>query len=153
LEKYAVRMGNGTNHRMGLCDGLLIKDNHLAGIRAGESGSKDETLWKKVAERIGLFRAQHPKIAVEIEVDTLEQLEFAFTCYPDIVLLDNMNLDQLRSAVNRRNMLGMKTLLEASGGVNLTTIRSIAETRVDRISIGALTHSATALDIGLDYVT
>ena len=146
LEKYAVAMGGGTNHRMGLHDGMLIKDNHLACL----PGSPAE-VWKQVAEALQRFRKDRPKILVEIEVDTLEQLEFAFPL-ADIVLLDNMTLDQLRSAVARRNEAFPKVRLEASGGVNLQTVRSIAETGVDRISIGALTHSAPALDIGLDYL-
>jgi nicotinate-nucleotide pyrophosphorylase (carboxylating) len=143
LEKYAVRTGGGTNHRMGLFDGLLIKDNHLACL-AG-------TVWDEVESRLTEFRKVYPHLPVEIEVDTLDQLERALPL-ADIVLLDNMTLDQLRIAVERRNRAFPKARLEASGGVNLQTVRGIAETGVDRISVGALTHSAPALDIGLDYV-
>ena len=144
LEKYAVRCGGGTNHRVGLFDGILIKDNHIAGLG-------DPTT--AVRRSVELARA-HPSssgLPIEVEVDTLDQLEQVLPASPDIVLLDNMTLDQLRVAVFRRDVLSPDTKLEASGGVNLGTIRAVAETEVDRISVGALTHSATALDIGLDY--
>jgi nicotinate-nucleotide pyrophosphorylase (carboxylating) len=144
LEKYAVRMGGGTNHRVGLYDGILIKDNHLAGL------GDPSTAVKRAVE---LARA-HPGNAglpVEVEVDSLEQLEQALAVRPEIVLLDNMPPDQLRAAVARRNVVAPSTLLEASGGVNLSTVRAIAEAGVDRISVGAVTHSAPALDIALDY--
>ncbi|VTS06671.1 carboxylating nicotinate-nucleotide diphosphorylase [Tuwongella immobilis] len=142
LEKYAVRMGGGTNHRIGLYDGILIKDNHLAALQPREQA---------VALAIAAAREHAPDLFVEIEVDSLEQLAQALPCHPEIVLLDNMSNAQLREAVALRNTHSPTTRLEASGGVNLTTIRGIAETGVDRISVGALTHSATALDIGLDY--
>ena len=144
LEKYAVRMGGGINHRIGLYDGILIKDNHLAGYPDPKTA---------VVQAVNAAR-QYPGNAglpVEVEVDTLEQLEQALTVLPEIVLLDNMTLDQLRQAVARRNAVAPGVQLEASGGVTLSTIRAIAETGVDRISVGALTHSAPALDIGLDY--
>jgi len=145
LEKYAVRMGGGTNHRMGLFDGVLIKDNHLAAMG---------TVEEPVIEAIQRARASvGTGLPIEVEVDTLMQLEKALLSKPDIVLLDNMTPDQLRLAVKRRDAASPTTKLEASGGVNLDTIRSIAETGVDRISIGAITHSATSLDIGLDYGT
>jgi nicotinate-nucleotide pyrophosphorylase (carboxylating) len=144
LEKYAVRQGGGHNHRMGLYDGVLIKDNHLAAVGAGPSA---------VAEAVRRARAMHgTSIPLEIEVDDLEQLEVALRERPDIVLLDNMTPEQLREAVTRRNNGAPGVLLEASGGVTLDTVRTIAETGVDRISVGALTHSAPALDIGLDYL-
>lgn len=139
LEKYAVRAGGGTNHRIGLYDGVLIKDNHLAGLNGDVRGAVD------------FARAANPGLPIEVEVDTLAQLDMALAADADIVLLDNMTSDQMREAVARRG--SAKTLLEASGGVNLTTVRDIAATGVDRISIGALTHSATALDIALDYGT
>jgi len=146
LEKYAVRAGGGTNHRIGLYDAILIKDNHIAGL--GDPATA-------VERSVDLARAfpGNQGLAVEIEVDTLEQLERALSAKPEIVLLDNMTLEQLRSAVARRNAASPATRLEASGGVNLTTIRSIAETGVDRISVGAITHSAPALDIALDYLS
>jgi nicotinate-nucleotide pyrophosphorylase (carboxylating) len=141
LEKYAVRLGGGHNHRLGLYDEILIKDNHLAAL----TGHEDP-----VAEAVRLARQKHSTaVPLEIEVDTLAQLENA---KPDMVLLDNMSLDDLRQAVRRRKEIAPSVLLEASGGVTLETVRSIAETGVDRISVGALTHSAPALDIGLDYL-
>lgn len=144
LEKYAVRQGGGHNHRMGLYDGILIKDNHLAAL----AGHPDP-----VGEVVRLAREKHnTSVPVEIEVDTLEQLESALKARPDIILLDNMRPAELRQAVRRRNELAPGVLLESSGGVTLDTLRALAETGVDRISIGALTHSAPALDIGLDYV-
>jgi nicotinate-nucleotide pyrophosphorylase (carboxylating) len=142
LEKYAVRAGGGTNHRVGLYDGILIKDNHLAGL--GGDVRRAVEAARQYPGNAGLL--------VEVEVDTLEQLEVALAVKADIVLLDNMTLDQLRDAVVRRDAVSPGVLLEASGGVNLTTVRDIAATGVDRISVGALTHSAPALDIGLDYV-
>ncbi|MBX9623602.1 MAG: carboxylating nicotinate-nucleotide diphosphorylase [Gemmataceae bacterium] len=142
LEKYAVRMGGGTNHRLGLYDGVLIKDNHLAGM-GGDVRQAVETA-RSAAGNEGL--------PVEVEVDTLEQLEEALAARADIVLLDNMTSEQMRAAVRRRDAVSPVTLLEASGGVNLSTVAAIAATGVDRISVGALTHSAPALDIGLDYL-
>jgi nicotinate-nucleotide pyrophosphorylase (carboxylating) len=143
LEKYAVRCGGGHNHRMGLGDGILIKDNHLAALGGGTNA---------VAEAVRLARQKYgAAYPLEIEVDDFIQLDAALAALPDIVLLDNMNPDQLREAVRRRNATAPGVQLEASGGVTLTTIRGIAETGVDRVSVGALTHSAPALDIGLDY--
>jgi nicotinate-nucleotide pyrophosphorylase (carboxylating) len=140
LEKYAVRCGGGKNHRMGLYDGILVKDNHLAALGGGRTAFA----------RLPLALDKH-RLSLEIEVDTLEQLDWALECTPDIILLDNMNVGQLREAVRRRQQAGSNVLLEASGGVTLDTVRAIAETGIDRISVGALTHSATALDVGLDY--
>ena len=143
LEKYAVRVGGGTNHRIGLFDGILIKDNHLADL------ARHETHPLRVAvERAR--RAAPPKTILEIEVDSLNQLDEALSASPDIVLLDNMTVDTLRQAVKTRDRLAPRVLLEASGGVNLETVSAIAQTGVDRISIGALTHSAPVLDIALD---
>lgn len=142
LEKYAVRCGGGTNHRMGLFDGILIKDNHIAGL--GMGGVANAVLKARSDKR-------NYGLSVEIEVDSLEQLEEALSVTPEIVLLDNMPPDVMRIAVNRRNAISPQTKLEASGGINLNTIRAAAETGVDRISVGAITHSATALDIALDY--
>jgi nicotinate-nucleotide pyrophosphorylase (carboxylating) len=146
LEKYAVRCGGGQNHRMGLYDAILIKDNHLAAMRH----------WS-IADAVGEARANQlgSRMSVEVEVDSLEQLDEVLAAHPqsrpDIVLLDNMTADQMREAVARRNAVAPQVLLEASGGVNLETVRAIAETGVDRISVGALTHSAPALDIALDF--
>jgi nicotinate-nucleotide pyrophosphorylase (carboxylating) len=142
LEKYAVRAGGGTNHRVGLYDGVLIKDNHLAGI--GGDVRRAVEAARQYPGNAGL--------PVEVEVDTLDQLEHALAVKADIVLLDNMSSEQLRAAVARRDAIAPDVQLEASGGVTLATIRDIAATGVDRISVGALTHSAPALDIGLDYL-
>ena len=140
LEKYAVRQGGGHNHRVGLADGILIKDNHLAGLGLGA-----------IATAARAARAGAAGLTVEVEVDTLTQLREALAESPDIVLLDNMPPSVLREAVAMRDSLAPHVLLEASGGVNLVTVRAIAETGVDRISVGALTHSAPALDLALDY--
>jgi nicotinate-nucleotide pyrophosphorylase (carboxylating) len=141
LEKYAVRAGGGHNHRVGLYDGILIKDNHLAGL--GGEVRKAVRLARSLPANAGL--------PVEVEVDSLDQLAHALAEKPEIVLLDNMWPDQLRRAVAMRNQTSPTTRLEASGGVTLETVRAIAETGVDRISVGAMTHSAPALDIALDY--
>jgi nicotinate-nucleotide pyrophosphorylase (carboxylating) len=141
LEKYAVRMGGGTNHRMGLHDGILIKDNHLAGLGGDVP--------KAIAAARGF--PGNAGLSVIVEVDTLDQLDAALPCRPEVVLLDNMTPETMRAAVARRDAVAPGTLLEASGGVNLVTVREIAATGVDRISVGALTHSAPALDIALDY--
>ncbi len=146
LEKYAVRCGGGKNHRMGLYDGVLVKDNHLAALGGGADAFRR---LREELDRSG-FWGDRP-VPLEIEVDRLDQLDGAFACRPDVVLLDNMTLEMLREAVRLRTAHAPKVLLEASGGVNLDTIRAIAETGVDRISVGALTHSAPALDIALDY--
>ena len=144
LEKYAVECGGGVNHRVGLYDMILIKDNHLAGLSDHAN---------PLAHAIQQARTHFPSLTVEIEVDTLEQFQQALHENPDIILLDNMSNEQLRTAVSKRNEAKSSCFLEASGGVNLTTIRDIAATGVDRISVGAITHSATALDIGLDFGT
>ena len=136
LEKRAVRLGGGTNHRFGLDDAILIKDNHIAaagGIEAVMTRAKENV----------------PHLtAIEIEVDTLDQLAEALPFSPDAVLLDNMSPDTLREAVA---MIDGRCKAEASGGVNLDTVADIAATGVDYISVGALTHSAVNLDVGLDY--
>ena len=145
LEKYAVRCGGGTNHRLGLYDGVLIKDNHLAAWVRGQGNAT-------IADAIRQARAVSPSgIAIEVEVDTLEQLRDALTAGPEIVLLDNMEPTTLLEAVRLRDEAAPTTRLEASGGITLSNVREIAETGVDRISIGALTHSAPALDIAFDW--
>jgi nicotinate-nucleotide pyrophosphorylase (carboxylating) len=148
LEKYAVRAGGGSNHRFGLFDAVLIKDNHLAWMtEADETHSRDT-----VAAAIALGRTRTPPgTTIEIEVDSLDQFDRALHCSPDIILIDNLGPEQIAEAVRRRDALAPRVQLEASGGVNLQSVRAIAETGVDRISVGALTHSARALDIGLDY--
>jgi nicotinate-nucleotide pyrophosphorylase (carboxylating) len=154
LEKYAVRCGGAHNHRTGLFDAVLIKDNHLA-LLAEAEGTRKMNPGEAVAYARQRIRELRPSEAeamiVEVEVDSLEQLDQVLPEQPDIVLLDNMTNDQLREAVARRDRTGFDVELEASGGVNLETIAGIAETGVERISVGAITHSAVALDVGLDW--
>ncbi len=149
LEKYAVRCGGGTNHRMGLYDAVLIKDNHLAGVeRHHLAGVVFEQL-NRLADR-GIKPA-----FIEVEADTLQQVEELYKVVGiDVILLDNFSLDAIRQAVALRDEVGLrgKVALEASGGVTLPNVRSLAETGVDRISVGAITHSATALDLSLERV-
>ncbi len=153
LEKYAVRCGGGRNHRLGLFDGILIKDNHLASRAAADGTLLDPgtavNTAREFLESGGIKFEQSPLI--EIEVDTLEQLRAALPASPNIVLLDNMGVETLREAVALRDAINPSVELEASGGVNLRTIGGIAATGVDRISVGALTHSAINLDLGLDW--
>ena len=144
LQKYAVACGGGGTHRIGLYDAVLIKDNHLA-----------ETPLEKLADRLGAAtahaRANWPGLKfVEVEVDTLEQLAEVLKAPIDIALLDNMPPPELAAAVKMRDAVAPEVELEASGGINLDTIGDIARSGVDRISVGALTHSAPSLDIGLD---
>ena len=140
LEKYAVRCGGGTNHRMGLSDMALVKDNHVAA-----AGS--------VTEAFRRVRDLAAGIAVEIEVDTLDGLREAIAAGADEVLIDNFTPDEMRQAVAIRNQLDSAVRLEASGGLTLETARIVAETGVDYIAVGELTHSARVLDIGLDLST
>ncbi len=141
LEKRAVVDGGGTNHRLGLHDRAMVKDNHLV----AEGGPT------ALQAAILRLKDQHPAVEVELEADRLDQVrEFLAMDGVDHILLDNMSLDDLRAAVGMRGE-GARPLLEASGGVNLETVRGIAETGVDFISVGALTHSAPALDLGLDF--
>ncbi|MFM9966065.1 MAG: carboxylating nicotinate-nucleotide diphosphorylase [Planctomycetaceae bacterium] len=145
LEKYAVRCGGATNHRLGLHDGVLIKDNHLAAwVRHGGANT--------IAGAVRQARFLSPSdVAIEVEVDTLDQLRDALAGGPDIVLLDNMSPPTLLEAVRLRDKMARSVRLEASGGITLTSIREIAKCGVDRISIGALTHSSPALDIAFDW--
>jgi nicotinate-nucleotide pyrophosphorylase (carboxylating) len=139
LEKYAVACGGGGNHRFGLFDMVLIKDNHLAALAGEQPNPIAAAVWKA--------RAEYPKLRVEVEVETLEQVEQAIAAGADILLLDNMPLERMREAVR---LVGRRRLTEASGGVTLDTVRQIAETGVNFISVGALTHSAPAVDIALE---
>ncbi len=146
LEKYAVRCGGGSLHRLGLYDAALYKDNHLAGIPPGE-------LAPTLDRAIRHARAAGPLGFVEVEVDTLDQLREVLgieTGLVDCVLLDNMTPAEVREAVAVRDDLAPSVGLEASGGVNESTVRALAETGVERISVGALTHSTVSLDVGLD---
>jgi nicotinate-nucleotide pyrophosphorylase (carboxylating) len=149
LEKYAVRCGGGTNHRTGLFDAVLIKDNHLA--QAAHQGISAADAVRRARRFLAACGPSRTADIVEVEVDTLEQLDAVLPQQPDIILLDNMSCAQLREAVRRRDASGVAVELEASGGVRLSTVREIAETGIERISVGALTHSATTLDVGLDW--
>jgi nicotinate-nucleotide pyrophosphorylase (carboxylating) len=144
LEKYAVRAGGGMNHRVGLYDGLLVKDNHLAAVPARQLSSHLSAIVQK-------SRAEAPDRLVEVEVDTAEQFrEVLKVAGVDVILLDNMDCPGMSRCVAARDEAGSKVELEASGGITLETVRSVAECGVDRIAVGAITHSAPALDIGLD---
>ena len=140
LEKYAVACGGGQNHRFGLYDMILIKDNHLAALR-------DE---RPNAVAAAVLRAKRacPALKVEVEADNLEQVAQAAEAGADIILLDNMSMPQLEAAVE---VVGGRALTEASGGINLSNVRQVAESGVDLISVGALTHSARSVDLGLDF--
>jgi nicotinate-nucleotide pyrophosphorylase (carboxylating) len=146
LDKYAVRCGGGHNHRTGLFDGLLVKDNHIANIPLRE-------LRDYLSGVVNRSRSEDPSRLIEIEVDSLEQLQEVLKVdNVHVILLDNMDCPRMETAVRMRDEAGRKgqVELEASGGVTLETVRSIASTGVERIAVGALTHSAPALDVGLD---
>lgn len=154
LEKWAVRCGGGHNHRTGLYDAVLIKDNHLAcrgQLRQADPLDLAQLVRAARDNAIAMRPELRSTLIVEVEVDTLDQLEQVLPAQPDIVLLDNMPPQMLRQAVAIRDQRGPAVELEASGGVRLETIRQIAETGVDRISVGAMTHQATAVDLGLDW--
>ncbi len=139
LEKEAVLAGGGTNHRIGLYDMVMVKDNHIAANSISH-----------LHERILRFKRDHPDIKIELEADTLEQVELFLTLPKiDVILLDNMDLESFRNAVR---ITAGRVKLEASGGVNLSTVAAIAETGVDFISVGALTHSAPAVDISMEVL-
>jgi nicotinate-nucleotide pyrophosphorylase (carboxylating) len=146
LDKYAVRCGGGMNHRIGLYDGLLVKDNHVAAVPLRD-------LSRFLSETIDRSRAEAPDRFIEVEVDTLDQLREVLTVDGiHAILLDNMDCPRMEQAVTMRDAAGRKgaVALEASGGVTLDTVRQIAVSGVDRIAVGAVTHSAPALDIGFD---
>jgi nicotinate-nucleotide pyrophosphorylase (carboxylating) len=146
LEKYAVRAGGGENHRIGLFDAVLIKDNHLAGVPI-------KSLSAKLSAVVGQSRAEDAPRVIEVEVDSLDQLrEVLRVDGIHVILLDNMDCPRMQTAVEMRDKAGKKgkVSLEASGGVTLETVRPIALTGVERISVGAITHSAPALDIGME---
>lgn len=136
LDKYAVVCGGGVNHRMGLYDAVMVKDNHYLG--------------RRLAEGARALRRLHPGVPLIVECDAISQLPQALALRPEVVLLDNMSPGRLRAAIRRIRRDSPRTKIEVSGGVNLKTVRSLARTGPDRISIGALTHSAPALDLGLD---
>ena len=135
LEKFAVRMGGGVNHRLSLSQAALIKDNHI--MAAGS-----------ISEAFNAIKKMYPDKSIEIEVDSIDQLKEAITLKPDLILLDNMSTDQCSEAVSITNGL---VKLEASGGIAITNAKAYAATGVDYLAIGSLTHSAPALDIGLDF--
>jgi nicotinate-nucleotide pyrophosphorylase (carboxylating) len=140
FEKYAVACGGGRNHRLGLFDLVFIKDNHLAALRDAQPNA--------IAAAVRRAREKYPQLKIEVEADTLDQAGQAADAGADIILLDNMNPVQLRLAVQK---VKGRAKTEASGGVNLGNVQTIAKTGVDFISVGALTHSARAVDIGLDF--
>lgn len=140
FEKYAVACGGGTNLRLGLFDMILIKDNHLAALRNEKPNA--------IAAAVLRAHKKFPKLKIEVEADTLQQVTQAVDAGADFILLDNMDLKSLRAAVK---IVAGRAQTEASGGVNLQTVHAIAQTGVDFISVGALTHSARAVDIGLDF--
>ena len=140
-EKYAVRMGGGTNHRLDLADGILIKDNHLAALRARE---------RDIADAVRLAREAHPGMRIEVEVEDVEEAREAIKAGADELLLDNMSPGEMRNVVTLVAGRNPRPVLEASGGITLANARLIAETGVDYISMGAITHSAPALDMSLE---
>ena len=141
VEKYAVRMGGGTNHRLDLADGVLIKDNHLAALRARGLG---------VGDAVRLAREANPGMRIEIEVTAVEEAREALAAAADELLLDNMTLETMREVVALAAACDPRPALEASGGITLVSARAVAETGVDFISMGAITHSAPALDLSLE---
>ena len=139
LDKYSVRMGGGYNHRLNLADGILIKDNHIQANAFREMGLKEVI-------QLALARASHT-IKVEVEVEDMEQVNAALEAGAHIIMLDNMSVSEMAEATK---VIGDKAIVEASGGITYDTVRAVAETGVDLISIGGLTHSVHALDISLD---
>ena len=156
LAKYAVRAGGGNNHRINLADGAMIKDNHLAAMTHGTNGENNSDvvpLGEQLTESIIRLREKLPKgIPIVVEVDHMAQYKKVLPICPDIVLLDNMELFELRQAVQFRNELASKVCLEATGGITLKNIQQVALTGVERISVGALTHSSSGLDMAMDWV-
>lgn len=140
LEKYAVACGGGHNHRLGLHDQILIKDNHLVSLRDEKPNA--------IGAAVQRARGAYPSLKVEVEADSIQQVGEAIAAGADIILLDNMPPEVLKQAVA---LIGKRAITEASGGVTIKTVRCIAETGVDFISVGALTHSAKAMDIALDF--
>lgn len=136
MEKYAVRMGGGTNHRFGLFDGILIKDNHIEAVG-------------NIKDAVALAKAGHHLARIEVEVENLKELQDAIEAGADIIMLDNMSVEDMREAVK---VSAGRVILEASGNINLSNVREIAETGVDLISVGAITHSASAADISMKIV-
>jgi len=149
IEKYAVRMGKGTNHRVGLYDGIIIKDNHL---RAGKMLRGSHICSERLEEVIFGMRAKL-KMPIEVEVETLAEFDMVAHQNPDVIMLDNFNVKTIRKAVKIRNKKFPKIKLEASGGVNMKNVRAIALTGVDFISIGSITHSPKSFDFSLEIAS
>ena len=145
IEKYAVRTGGGTNHRFDLSDGILIKDNHLAALKAQVAVATDH-----IREAVRLARKANPGIAIEVEVTSVDEAQRALDAKADELLLDNMSLRDMTDAVRLAARRKPRPLLEASGGITLASARAVADTGVDFISMGAITHSAPALDMSLE---
>jgi len=144
LEKYAVKTGGGENHRMGLYDQVLIKDNHLAAMRGRG---------RSLTSAVAAIRAERPGVVIEVEADTEADVCAAVHAGVDVILLDNMTVEQIVSAVKLTRALSgsRRPILEASGRIDLETVRGVAEAGVDRISVGTITHSAPALDIAMEF--
>jgi nicotinate-nucleotide pyrophosphorylase (carboxylating) len=147
-EKYAVRMGGGTNHRFDLSDGVLVKDNHLAALRARLPAATDP-----IQEAVRLARKANAGMRIEVEVTSVEEAQLALQAGADELLLDNMSLRDMKDVVGQAARRKPRALLEASGGITLTSARAVADTGVDFISMGAITHSAPALDLSLEVET
>lgn len=145
LEKYAVRMGGGYNHRYDLSEAILIKDNHIAALKKKSKGIDLFSIIK-------IIRKKNKGKEVEIEIDKLKDFKEVVKCLVDIIMLDNMNVKQIKGCVKLRNRLNKKVKLEVSGNVNLDNVKSLARLGVDRISIGKLTHSPKAVDISLEFI-
>jgi len=145
VEKYAVRTGGGTNHRFDLADGILIKDNHLAALKAQLPVATDH-----IREAVRLARKSHPGVAIELEVTSIDEAQRALAAAADELLLDNMSLRDMTDTVRLAAKRKPRPLLEASGGITLASARAVADTGVDFISMGAITHSAPALDLSLE---
>ena len=151
LDKYAVRMGGGWNHRMGLFDAILIKDNHLAALAAAGVSPADAVRRARTFVATTFPPARAARMVVEIEIDSIAQLESVIAAAPDVILLDNMATDELAACVATRARLAAAVVLEASGGIRPETVGDIARTGVDRVSTGWPTHHAPWLDIALDW--
>lgn len=146
LEKYAVRMGGGHNHRYDLSEAVLIKDNHIAALRKNKKNFN-------LGEMVTQIRKKSKDKDIEIEVDTVGDFKQVIEHSPNIIMLDNMNISQIRECVRLRNRINKRIKLEVSGNVSLDNVRILARLKVDRISIGCLTHSPRAIDISLEFIT
>jgi nicotinate-nucleotide pyrophosphorylase (carboxylating) len=146
LEKYAVRMGGGYNHRFDLSEAILIKDNHIAALKKKYKGIKLSSIVAKI-------KKYSRRREVEIEANSIKEFQDVLKCPPDIIMLDNMSPAQIKKCVRLRNRSNKNIRLEVSGGVNLSNVKHLASLVVDRISIGSLTHSPRAIDISLEITS